>query len=63
LKHEARGIFIKEVLKNLQEGQYNKQYPQWPVLGVIYNVGAVWLIQAILKEEDKEEQSKEKSFE
>jgi hypothetical protein len=63
LKLEARNIFIKEVNKNLCEHNSSNKYPQWPLLGLIFNIGAMWLISLVLKEEEKEESKNEKDLE
>lgn len=63
LKQDARNIFIKEVNKNLGEHHTSQKYPQWPLLGLVFNIGAIWLIAYVLKEEDKEEPSSEKNLE
>ncbi|CDW84627.1 ubiquitin hect domain family protein [Stylonychia lemnae] len=59
LKLEARNIFVKEIIKNIFESQYEQKYPQWPVLGLIYNLGAIWLISNVLKDEEKDDQIKD----
>ena len=59
-KQEARQIFVKEVLKNLCEhhnsqASINSKYPNWPQLKLIFNLGAMWLISIVLKDEEKED--------
>lgn len=60
-KSEARVIFQKEVLKNLCDSlatnntAASNKYPQWPQLRILYNVGALWLLSIVLKEEEKDD--------
>ena len=54
-KLDARVLFQKEVVRNLQEHQASS-YPLWPYLRTVFSVGAVWLLSVVLKEEEKEEQ-------
>lgn len=50
LKQEAVAAFVREVARNLCDGQ--NRHPQWPLLDTVFGVGALWMVQVALKEED-----------
>jgi hypothetical protein len=59
-KQDARIIFQKELLRNLTRNagpshEAAAQYPLWPQLKTVFNIGALWLMSIVLKEEDKED--------
>lgn len=51
-KLDARVLFSREVLRNLQDPP---RYQLWPQLRTVFAVGAVWLLSVVLKDEDKED--------
>jgi hypothetical protein len=40
-------------VKNLFENSQSKKFSQWPLIKTVFNIGAVWIIQLVLNEEEK----------
>lgn len=61
-KQDARILFSKEVLKNLidhagpqTEAICISKFPLWPQLKTVFNLGALWIMSLVLREEDMED--------